>query len=369
MTVTQKQSVPGEKSAGRKLPTEPLEASRFRQLREKHSAGGQGALTAEEAKEMCLEGNLVHRLRLEESGTSPRARQERIDAREADYLVICCSDARNPTLDSEEDGVELVGLQNRVAGNVIPTKGVSLDEIKEAASKVKEGGLVLVSAHCNCGAVGEHVKWKNAGMGDTGSEPLNTLLKAVAGETPHENATAQLERLKEIVGEDKKTGAVLYDWEQGTVEILSSEPSGLTETLKSKWTLWHQESDQDGHLGERLSETQKPHTIAVAANDLPFSVDTIFGARQNEIFSTTGSEGGLDHFDEASVLYAVEHLGSKHIAFVAQGDNAQKMFEKWEADLRTMGSVAEKLDSGALVITRMVYNLDTGAAEPLQKAA
>ena len=192
MTVTQKQSVPGEKSAGRKLPTEPLEASRFRQLREKHSAGGQGALTAEEAKEMCLEGNLVHRLRLEESGTSPRARQERIDAREADYLVICCSDARNPTLDSEEDGVELVGLQNRVAGNVIPTKGVSLDEIKEAASKVKEGGLVLVSAHCNCGAVGEHVKWKNAGMGDT--------IAAHLGEQAAAPETVQIEDLTDRLG-------------------------------------------------------------------------------------------------------------------------------------------------------------------------
>lgn len=369
MTVSQKQTGQSGKSTEKKLPTEPLDASRLRQLREKHSARGQGALSAEEAREFCLEGNGAHQLRLSESGTKPKDRQARIEANDADYLVIACSDARNPTLDSEEDGSELVGLQSRVAGNVIPVSGVSLDEIKEAASKVKKGGLVLVSAHCHCGAVGEHVKWKKAGMGDTGSEPLNTLLRAVGGETPMDNAVAQLERLRDFVPEGVNVAAVMYDWETGKVDIISPEPSGLLETLKAKWTLWHKESDTDGHLGERLSKTQKPHSIVVASNDMPFSVDTVFGARQNEIFSTTGSEGGLDHFDEASVLYAVEHLGTKHIGFVAHGPNADAMFGKWEADLRTMGSVAQKLDSGDLVITRMVYNLESGATEPLQKAA
>ncbi len=368
MTVTKQQTGQSEKKE-LKLPTEPLNASRLRELRGKHTENGQGALTAKESLEMLVEGNGVHLLRLEESGATPKDRQDKINANQADYLVIACSDARNPTLDSEEDGAELVGLQIRVAGNVVPTSGVSLDEIKEAASHVKEGGLILISAHCNCGAVGEHVKWKKAGMGDTGSEPLNTLLKAVGGETPHENAAAQLERLREFVSEGQNVGVLYYDWESGSVDVLCNEPSGLSESLKSKWTLWHKESDADGHLGKRLSETQKPHTIVVGSNNLPFSVDTIFSARQNEIFSTTGSEGGLDHFDEASVLYAVEHLGSKHIAFVAHGDNANAMFDKWEADLRTMGQVAEKLDSGKLVITRMVYNLETGAAEPLQKAA
>jgi carbonic anhydrase len=369
MTVTQKQTGQSGKNAEKKLPTEPLEASRFRELREKHLAGGQGALSAKEAEEMCDEGNLVHRLRLQGSGTTPKARQARIEANDADYLVIACSDARNPTLDSEEDGAELVGLQNRVAGNVIPTEGVSLDEIKEAAARVKKGGLVLISAHVHCGAVGEYVKWKKAGMGDTGSEPLNTLLHAVGGENPHENAAAQLERLKDFVGEDKNVGVLYYDWESGKVDVLCNEPSGLAEALQSKWALWHKEADTDGHLGERLSKTQKPHSIVIGSNNLPFSVDTIFAAKQNEIFSTTGSEGGLDHFDEASVLYAVEHLGTKHIAFVAHGPNAQEMFDKWEADLRTMGSVAQRLDSGELVITRKLYDLETGATETLQKAA
>ena len=368
MTVSQKQTGQSGKT-GLKLPTEPLDASRLKQLRGKHLAGGQGALTAKEALEMMVEGNGVHVLRVEASGASPAKRQARIDADEADYLVIACSDARNPTLDSEEDGAELVGLQSRVAGNVIPTEGVSLEEIKEAASHVKAGGLVLIAAHVHCGAVGEHVKWKKAGMGDTGSEPLNALLHAVGGETPTDNAIAQLSRLREFVGDDKNIGAVIYDWDHGEVEILVNEPSGLEETLKSKWTLWHNESDSDGHLGERLSQTQKPHSIVVGSNNLPFSVDTIFAARQNEIFSTTGSEGGLDDFDEASVLYAVEHLGTKHIAFVAHGPNANEMFDKWEADLRTMGSVAERLDSGQLLITRMAYDLESGAAEPLQKAA
>ena len=99
---------------------------------------------------------------------------------------------------------------------------------------------------------------------------------------------------------------------------------------------------------------------------MPFSVDTVFSAEPNEIFSTTGSEGGLDHYDEASVLYAAEHLGTKHIAFVAplsDKEPMKKLFDKWEADLRSMPQVAEKLDSGNLVITRFGYNTEKGSLE------
>lgn len=354
-----------------KVRAVPLSEQRLFELRLKHLSSGQGALSVAESKEMMFLGNTSHQSNLRSSPASPRQRAERIAEGQADYLVIACSDARIPTLDSEADGLDLVGVQIRVAGNVIPSEGVSLEEIKEAAARVKEGGLILIEGHVHCGAVKEHVKWKEAGMGDTGSEPLNTLLHAVFGDTPQENAMAQLGKLRSIVGDDKNIAAVVYDWDAGQVDIVSPEPSDLVMVLKSKWDIAHKAENTDGKLGERLSQTQKPHAIVVASNDMPFSIDTVFDSKQNEIFSTTGSEGGLDHFDEASVLYAAEHLGTKHIAFVAHGDaeTVERMFDKWESDLRSMGQLAEKLDSGDIVITRMAYDLENGAVQTLQEAA
>jgi carbonic anhydrase len=350
---------------GRLMPAIVLdERSSLFNLRKKHAESGQGAISAKDSRTMLVEGNAsIHMVTLERKGVRPRERQDIIDSGKAHYLVVACSDARNPTLDAEKDGTDLVGVQMRVAGNVLHAQGVSLDEIREAASHVQEGGLLLIVAHVHCGAVKEYVKWKEGGEQPTGSEPLDSLLHSVGGETPKENALAQLEKLKGIAGErNQNVAAVLYDWEGGTVELLSSEPPDIVGSLIAKWRVWHQSANKDGKLGERLSATQKPHAIVVGANNLPFSVDTIFAASQNEIFSTTGSEGGLDYHDEASVLYAVEHLGSKHIAFVAHGRDHEvgTMFYKWEQDLRRMGSVAEKLDSGEVTLTCYKYDLDNG---------
>jgi len=343
----------------------PLSSSRTIELKEKHRAGGQGALSARESRELLLGGNKAHQEKVVASGTTPKSRYNKIVAKEADYLTVVCSDARNQTLDSEDD--KLVGLQIRVAGNVIPESGVSRYEIEEAAEGLKEGGLVLITAHIKCGAVAEHVKWKEGGCCDTGSQPLNRLLEAVKGADARENALAQLDHLNGVVGDDKSVAAVLYDWETGTYEFLSPEPPEMVELLVSKWELAHKLAD-DGTLGERLNATQKPHAIVIGSNDMPFSVDTVFDSEQNAIFSTTGSEGGLDNYDEASILYAVEHLGVAHIAFVApENGSTGAMFEKWEEDIRTMGAVADKLDSGALKITRLGYDLSNGACKDMQE--
>jgi len=347
--------------------TTPIKAPKnatLEQLRGKHKNSGQGGLSAQEAKSMILLGNKNHQEKLADSGTPPQRRYEKIMDGEADYVIIFCSDARNATLDSEQDGEKLVGVHIRIAGNVIPFEGVSLDEIKDVISKLKPDGDLIIMAHCKCGAVGEHVKWNQAGQPDTGSEPLNALLHAVFGETPQENAMAQYETLKSLVGPDRKITVMMYDWEDGSVEILSPEASETARLLKSKLERFHQEADSDGKLGERLSETQKPHTTVVASNLMPFSIDTVCDAEQNELFATTGSEGGLDHYDEASALYAAEHLGPKHIAFIApMAAGMEKMFDRWEADLRSMPQVAEKLDSGAIKITRLGYNLSNGALQ------
>lgn len=345
-------------------PIRPSKAATLSQLKEKHRNSGQGALSAGESRSMILLGNKNHQTKLRVLDSSPQRRYEKIMDGEADYVVIACSDARIPTLDSEADVEKFVGVQIRVAGNVVPHEGLSLDEIKQAVSRVKEGGLVIIEGHCKCGAVGERVKWNHAGRPDTGSTPLNTLLHAVFGDTPQENAMAQYETLKGIVGPGREVAAVIYDWEKGTVEIISPEPSETARILKSKWERFHQDANSDGKLAERLNETQKPHSVVVASNNMPFSIDTVCDGEQNEIFATTGSEEGLDDFDEASALYAAEHLGPKHMAFIApMSTGMEKMFDKWEADLRSMPEIAEKLDSGAIKITRMGYNLSNGALQ------
>jgi carbonic anhydrase len=346
----------------KKMPRKPAQIADLTALREKHKTSGQGALSAEESLTMILSGNKIHQSKLIEAGTSPESRYNKIMANEADYVVITCSDARVQTLDSETDGDKLIGVQIRVAGNVIPEEGVSLEEIKEAISRVKKGGLVIIEGHCSCGAVGECVKWINGGKPDTGSKPLNSLLRAIEGTTPEENATGQHNRLKELVGPERKTAAVVYDWNSGKVSVLASENAELTDLLKSKWEHVHQEANSEGDLGQRLSETQKPHAIVVLSNDMPFSADTVCDTAQNELFATTGSENGLDDFDAASALYAVEHLHPSLIAFIApQKPGMEKMFEKWEQDLRAMPEVAEKLDSGKVTISRLGYDLKDGS--------
>lgn len=361
MTV-QKMQKESPKGTEKKMPKKPAQMADLTALREKHKTSGQGAISAEESFTIILSGNQIHQSKLVEAGSSPEERYNKIMAGEADYVVITCSDARMPTLDSESDASKLIGVQIRVAGNVIPEEGVSREEIKEAVSRVKKGGLVIIEGHCSCGAVGECVKWISGGKQDTGSKPLNSLLKAISGTTPEENASGQYNKLNEIVGPDRKTAAVVYDWNSGKVEILASENPELTELLKSKWERFHQEANSEGDLGARLSATQNPHAIVVLSNDMPFSADTICDTSQNELFATTGSENGLDDFDSASVLYAAEHLGPKHISLIApKKEGADKMFEKWISDLRSMPQVAEKIDSGIIKITKFGYDLKTGA--------
>lgn len=338
------------------------------QLRERHIAG---KLSPSESLDLLKAGNAQHMARLLDLKVSPSERYARIQDNDADYLIVACSDARVATLDSEEDGSQLVGLQIRVAGNVIPSQGVSGDEIVEAASKLREGGLVVVQGHSHCGAVKEYVKWKASGMGDTGSEPLNALLHEVDGKDTYENTATQQGKALDVLGEGCRVEAVVYDWEDGAVRQLSGGPSELLELLKAKWERVHKEADADGTLAKRLSN-QTPHAIAVAGNLMPFSVDTVFRSEQNEVFSTTGSEGGLDLMDEASILYAVEHLNVRHIAFLAPGsrEDVERMFGKWEADLRAMTVkgepvLAQMIDSGELKISRLRYELSNGGLEQM----
>ena len=161
----------------------------------------------------------------------------------------------------------------------------------------------------------------------------------------------------------------MYDWEHGGVSILTGTQSPAIQLLVDQFNRRHSEANEDGKLAERLAK-QKPHAIIVGSNVLPFSLGTITHALQNEVFHTTGSEGGLDDFDEGSILYAVEHLGVRHIPFIAPG-NAQntgkinRMFDRWEQDLRSMTVngeplIANMLDSGELTISRLRYDLQSG---------
>jgi carbonic anhydrase len=340
---------------------------RLSELRKKHHSK---SITPEESKSLLLMGNHEHTIRLEETGASPLARHESILEGKADYLVIACSDARIPRLDSEED--KLIGIQVRIAGNVVPKKGTpSFQEISDAVSMVRPDGLIVVEGHCKCGACAERVKWVEKGMPDTGSRELNNLLHEVFGANPEENAMAQITKARETIPtSDRATGAVVYDWEKGGIQIVSANHSPIMELLVESWNHRHTEAFEEGKLAERLSK-HKPHAIAVGTSDLPYSLATITRAKQNEVFSTTGSESGLDDMDKASILYAVEHLGVRHIPFVAPGGikdekKLKAMFDKWESQILDMSvnshkPIKELMGKGELKISWLRYDLDSGS--------
>lgn len=342
------------------------EDQRLRELRGMHRLG---RLSASESLEMIMHGNLEHVAELKGAPMTAHQRYLKIIAGEADYLIVRCSDARVHKTDAETD--TLIGIHIYIAGNIIPgKKTASQEEISQVASLVRSEGVCLDEAHCHCGAVNERVKWVEGGMKPTGSDSLDSLLHEVMGPTPMDNAHAQLVKLRNLPGiGSRATGALFYDWETGQVSITDAGPSPVTQLLVDLFNKRHHDADADHHLAERLAK-QKPHAIIVGSNLLPFSINTITHAEQNEIFQTTGSGNGLDEFDEGSVLYAIEHLGVRHIPFVAPGTKANEpvvmaMFDQWEADLRAMmvngkPLISEMLDSGELTISRLRYDLSDG---------
>lgn len=351
---------------GGHFPKQPFSESMLKELREKHASG---KLTVQQSRELLLEGNAEHALALKGAPMTPHQRYLKIMAAQADYLIVRCSDARVHKTDSERD--ELIGIHIYIAGNVVPgRKTASLNEISEVIALVRKDGVCLDEAHCNCGAVKERAKWVDGGMKPTGSVSLDNLLHEVMGPTPKENASAQLSKLRTLpVLGSRATGALHYDWEHGGVTIVKANTSPVIELLVDLFNKRHSEADADGHLADRLA-TQKPHAIVIGSNLLPFSISTILHARQNEVFQTTGSANGLDDFDKGSILYAVEHLGVRHIPFIAPGIKRnekalEKMFARWESDLRSMTVngepvIARMLDSGELTISRFRYDLGSG---------
>jgi len=330
-------------------------------LREKHDSG---SLSHAQSLMLMRAGNYEHVARLKKLGITPVSRYERIKEGQLDYLVIACSDSRVHRLDSEESAS--VGIQIRVAGNVVPKSGTpSFDEMKEAVSRIRKDGMVLIEGHVHCGAVKERAKWVEGGMKPTGSESLDALLHEVFGTSPDDNALAQLTKARETLGLGSRPSAALcYDWEDSHVRVVKSNYSADIDNLVVQWNKAHRKAAAEEGTWERLRQ-QKPHAIAVAADDLPYSVATILHARQNEVFCTTGSAKGLDAMDEASILYALGHLGVKHITFIAPGtatdDSAiSSMFDSWKKRLYGNRSIAGMLDSGEVVISRFRYDLSTG---------
>lgn len=335
-------------------------------MRKKHDAG---TLTREDSLSLILAGNLEHVESLRAFNVSPAKRHERIKNGPLDYLVIACSDSRVHRMDAESS--PLVGVQVRIAGNVVPKPGTpSFEEMNAAVGKVVPDGPVLIEGHIHCGAVNTRKKWVEDGQKPTGSESLDALLHEVVGTSPRDNALAQLEKARQTlpIG-SRPSGALYYDWETGTVEMVNTASSAVMGSLATQWKHNHVVAFKDkgtqGHIGK-----QAPHTIAVAADDLPFSVGTITHARPNEIFCTTGSANGLDDMDKASILYAFEHLHVRHISFIAPGtekDNVRLMgmFTVWERNLRDIRAggkriLANALNSGELEITCLRYDLGNG---------
>ncbi len=377
--------------AGRKFGGKPPTDYGERELREKHVASllsdKAPRLTTGESLSLLMYGNEEHVAALQHAPMTAAQRYRRILQGEADYLVIGCSDSRNVRMDSESD--RIVGLFIRIAGNVVPPKGSAcFEEMLEAVQMVKKDGAIVIEGHDGskgCGAVNARAEWLDHGQPETGSVPLTTLFECVVGDTSDMNAVAQLSKARELLNlGERPSAAIVYDWEHAghgheeAIHVSNANQSPVIENLRNNWNLRHEEISGRTDL-IKLLKNQRPHAVAIGSTDLPFSLATIFHAEQNEVFSTSGSAKGLDDLDMASVLYAVEHLHIKHIPFVAPGHPkdrkaVSKMFDEWEGQLRRTEVhgehvLAKMLDAGDLVISRLFYNLESGATENLQKEA
>ncbi len=323
------------------------------------------ALDHGQSRQMIINGNQEgHQSLLKRHHKSPEERYEVIQKGEADYVHINCSDSRAAVPDHESDSH--VGMQTRVAGNVITAEGASFDETREVINLVKPGGIVLLTSHTKCGAVKAHAGWENQGRPDAGNEELTTLLNTVEKDNPHGNLVVQAGRATMLLdGQILITGH--YDWDaMESVEFFNHGSVRAANLLKGGMRQYHK--DHEGLFSD-LTAGQRPHTIAVAYHKLPYSTNTIFNAQPGEVFTTTGSEGGMDACDKASLLYAAEHCGTNHIAMVAPNiRGVEAMFTKWEQDIRAMvvggkRQFDEALNSGQMAITKFVYNLSNGKLE------
>ncbi|MFH1393668.1 MAG: carbonic anhydrase [Candidatus Micrarchaeota archaeon] len=321
-----------------------------------------GRLTPENSLMVIFLGNEEHVREVEDSGITPRQRLEAARNGQVDAVILYCSDARMVGMDNARNPEIFIHI--RVAGNSMPDSGASLEEIQDAVSLLKPDGVLVVASHVHCGAITEYVKWDKSSS--TGSESLDYLLKAIAGDTPEENALAQVERASSVLDlGGRKAVALHYDWttENGMSSLSEDVPEPVRHIIDVAIKN-HASANAGGQLTEKLAK-QTPHVMIVAADDLPMGVPSIVASKQNEVFVTTGSKHGLDMMDIASDFYAATHMGQNHIAFIAPGakedePEVSRLFMKWESDLRVEPELAKRIDDGRLTVSRLRYDLDSG---------
>ncbi|MBI5228308.1 hypothetical protein HY988_06975 [Candidatus Micrarchaeota archaeon] len=360
-------------------------------LRAKHRIIG---LTPQESVELMLQGNYDHAARLSElslHGVPLQVRRNILadpESRLVDYVVVACSDARIPRLDSEKDN--LVGIHIRTAGNYLSvTSREEFIKIKQAVSNLRPNGVLIFLGHHDCGAVKELVKWLRADESGgklakppTGSLAMDHLMKEMSGLSPSNNELNQRKRaVKRLgLGGDQVVAALNYDWEKGGFEIIKAKSSERLTLIVDHWnelaTIAKGELEKQKLTLSALLAKQRPHAIVVGTPDLPYSLGTIMQSEQNEIFSVTATSRGLDKTDLASIIYSLSH-GVSHIALTTPGlrrdeKTIQKLFKKWKAELRQslkeIPELLDKFDSGAISLSLFRYDLDSGKLMPMKSA-
>ncbi len=343
-------------------------------------------LGIEDSRTYLLEGNHLHVQQLREArAPNPPQRYARIEKSEADGLVIGCSDARVPALDSESPSSPLL-VAFRIAGNVLPKEGTkAFEDVRYALSLVKEGGTVTFVCHCNCGAVAAKADFdtaKKRGEHPHAPPEIGALFERVHGTTPADNACKQLEVFKavfakEIAVKKLEVATVEYSWHAKEFMLVEGPKQGQNRLLVDQWNTMHQKvREERPKLAEEIAK-QTPHAIVVAPPTLPYSIATMFKAEQNELFATNGTKDGLDVLDKASILYALEHLHARHVVFVAPGtsvsDSAIKqMFQKWQneisAMIKSVPDLAKLLEEKKIAFTGYRYDAQTGYTLELMRS-
>lgn len=343
-----------------------------------------------------MKGNREHRKQLAAFGHTHLPKK-------ISTLVLACSDARLGGMldfdDFAKEGVAVVYVAGNVA-DVLKAKGM-----KEMLSHLDKDARVLVLGHSKCGAVKCAHEASSASAMKKIFKKANIVgrrvtrnLDALVGSVHPEGENANLARQVEVLRTDpaftsifsKKNIRVIsaiadFTRTEPKVEIIDGSSANEKDAafvfrLQEKYRRTNSEVDFSGG--------QYAHAIVISGPSI-FDPRAIFGVKKaNEVFCVSSGDFGRgkgrhgeiteDSIASAemaelglldvhatmigSIEYSVQHLQARNIVLM---DTSSRAVEELEAQLLANSPIlTSALSKNQIELTLMVYNPQTGAAEP-----
>jgi carbonic anhydrase len=297
------------------------------------------AMRVEESRRLLLEGNK----KFVSESAAFRAAPEPV---EYNCIVITCSDARCEMTRVEDYGSNILMLQ--VAGNV------ASQEVRDALSKLADGGEIIVCGHVDCGACKAKKQSPEAKDGLLGSVKIERKGTDDMFAANARNQADIIAALPEARARNAKVSTVLLDSRR--LSFISGNPGGFVEQLQSSALRLARE---DRAAGKDLSH-QRAHALVISDPlDLGRFTNArkIFGAGKNEIFVVSAVNGKLDAQAIGSIEYALSHVeGLAETPHIVILHTSREVADETERVLR------KKLGTKWLGMSIMQYDRASGQA-------